>query len=325
MRFSSPCISIIRIGMVVLGLTANVSLGEQHSAGKDQQEPGLAAVPGVELRLPPDFKAELLYTVPRQQGSWVSITDDPQGRLIVSDQYGRLYRVDTRTELAVEPIEMEIGSAQGLLCAFDSLYAVCHGNNDRPSGLYRLTDTNADDKYDSVQLLRKFDGSGEHGPHAVILGPDKRSLYVCAGNHTDLPQLERSRVPRLWQEDQVIPRLPDAGGHAVGRMAPGGWICKTDPDAKQFELMSSGIATSTILHLIAMASCSPMTPIWNGISDYRGIVRLGFAMQPVEANSAGETVRANGPTIVPTVCPRRSKSAQAARPVSPLVPAPSFL
>ncbi len=226
--------------MVILGLTANVSLAEQRPAEKDQQEQELTAVPGNELRLPPNFKAELLYTVPRQQGSWVSITDDPQGRLIVSDQYGRLYRVDTRSELAVQPIELEIGSAQGLLCAFDSLYAVCHGNNDRPSGLYRLTDTNADDKYDSVQLLRKFDGSGEHGPHAVILGPDKRSLYVCAGNHTDLPRLERSRVPRLWQEDQVIPRLPDAGGHAVGRMAPGGWICKIDPDGKQFELMSSG-------------------------------------------------------------------------------------
>ena len=27
------------------------------------------------------------------QGSWVNMTVDPKGRLIVSDQYGKLYRV----------------------------------------------------------------------------------------------------------------------------------------------------------------------------------------------------------------------------------------
>ena len=29
-------------------------------------------------------------------------------------------------------------------------------------------------------------GEGEHGPHSVQLSPDKKSLYVVAGNHTDL-------------------------------------------------------------------------------------------------------------------------------------------
>ena len=32
----------------------------------------------------------------------------------------------------------------------------------------------------------------------------------------------------------------DAGGHAVGIMAPGGWICRTDPEGKAWELVSSG-------------------------------------------------------------------------------------
>jgi hypothetical protein len=106
--------------------------------------------------------------------------------------------------------------------------------------LYRVRDTDGDDQYDSVEMLRQFDGEGEHGPHAVILSPDRNSLYVCAGNHTPIPKPERSRVPRVWQEDQVVPRLPDAGGHAVGIMAPGGWICRTDPDGREFELISIG-------------------------------------------------------------------------------------
>ena len=109
-----------------------------------------------------------------------------------------------------------------------------------PAGLYRVRDTDDDDQYDSVEMLRKFEGGGEHGPHAVILGPDRKSLYICGGNNTRIPDPERSVVPRLWQEDQLLPRLPDANGHNVDAMAPGGWVCKTDRDGKEFLLISSG-------------------------------------------------------------------------------------
>ena len=42
----------------------------------------------------PGFKVDLLYSVPRdKEGSWVSMAADPKGRLFVSDQHGKLYRV----------------------------------------------------------------------------------------------------------------------------------------------------------------------------------------------------------------------------------------
>ncbi len=198
------------------------------------------SAPAVDLNLPDGFQAELVYDVPAEQGSWVSLTTDPKGRLIASDQYGRLYRITLQPAVSVEPIELKIGRAQGLLCAFDCLYVVANAGEGLPAGLFRVTDKDGDDQYDNVELLRKFEGGGEHGPHAVILSPDGKSLYVCAGNHTNLPAPESSRLPQVWAEDQVLPRLPDANGHATGRMAPGGWICKTDPDGKQFELISSG-------------------------------------------------------------------------------------
>ena len=203
------------------------------------------ATPVDKLRLPEGFKAELLYTVPGEQGSWVSMTSDPQGRLIASDQYGGLYRISpTDNGADIEKIELRIGFAQGLLCAFDSLYVVSYGlkrgGKKMPAGLYRVRDTDDDDQYDNVELLREFDGKSEHGPHAVLLSPDKKSLYICAGNATKLPNPEISRVPKLWQEDQVLTRLPDARGHAAGRLAPGGWVCKTDPEGKTFELISMG-------------------------------------------------------------------------------------
>ena len=57
-------------------------------------DPKTAANPAARIKAPKGFRVELLYSVPREtQGSWVNLTVDPKGRLIVSDQYGKLYRV----------------------------------------------------------------------------------------------------------------------------------------------------------------------------------------------------------------------------------------
>lgn len=196
------------------------------------------------LDLPKGFTAKFVYGVPvKEQGSWVSITTDPQGRLITSSQYGGLYRVTPAHDglkTKVERLTAKIGRAQGLLCAFDSLYVVAHKGDNMPAGFYRCKDTNGDDQYDEVKLLRKLDGANEHGPHAVILSPDKKSLYICCGNMTKIPDPETSRSPRHWAEDQLIERLKDPGGHAATKMAPAGWVCKTDPEGKSFELVCNG-------------------------------------------------------------------------------------
>lgn len=202
------------------------------------------ATEAASLKLPPGFKAELLYSVPGPEfGSWVSLCVDPKGRLITSDQDGKLYRITVPPiggdpkSTKIETIPVDLGMAQGLCWAFDSLYVVVNG---RGSGLYRVTDTNGDDTLDKVELLRAIQGGGEHGPHAVALSPDGKSLYVVGGNHTKLPNPEKSLLPTNWQEDNLLPRMWDAGGHAVGIMAPGGWVCRTDPQGKEWELFSAG-------------------------------------------------------------------------------------
>ena len=195
------------------------------------------------MKLLPGFKAELLYSVPSQeQGSWVSLALDDKGRLIASDQYGKLYRITPAPvgkggETKIEKLKVDMGYSHGMLYAFESLYVM---SNERIPGLYRLRDTNGDDQFDEVKLLRKISGAGEHGPHAVVLSPDRKHIYVCAGNHTNLPKMEKSLVPKNWDEDQLLTRMWDAGGHAVGKMAPGGWIARTDPDGNEFELVCSG-------------------------------------------------------------------------------------
>ena len=207
---------------------------------------GQSSIPVELIKVPEGFKVELLHSVQGDQGSWVSLTHDDKGRLITSDQYGGLFRITppaigSSEKPVIEKLDVQMGHAQGLLYAFDSLYAVVNGKPfGKGPGLYRLRDTNNDDQYDEVKLLRAIRGGGEHGPHAVILSPDRKSLFVCGGNHTELPDPEKSRVPRNWKEDQLLPRMWDAGGHAVGKLAPGGWICKTDPEGREWELVSSG-------------------------------------------------------------------------------------
>jgi len=200
------------------------------------------ASPASSLIVQDGFKVERIYSVPSgEQGSWVSMTVDDFGRLITSDQDGKLYRVTPPAisggETIVEPINLDIGRAHGLLCAFDSLYVMVNGKG---SGFYRVRDLDGDDQYDDVQLLRSIKGGGEHGPHAIVLSPDKRSLYICAGNHTDEPNAEKSLIPRNWNEDQLLPRQWDARGHAREKYAPGGWIAKVNPDGTEFELFCSG-------------------------------------------------------------------------------------
>lgn len=200
-----------------------------------------------EIKVAEGFRVELLYSVPKsEQGSWIAMCQDDRGRLIVSDQYGSLYRFpipglgQTLSSEDIEKIEVDIGGAQGLLYAFNSLYVVLNTGEHGGRGLYRLRDTDGDDRFDSKQLLRKFaEQGGEHGPHAVILGPEGKSIYVIIGNQTPVIDFDSSRVPRIWDEDLLLER-PYGRGFMKGTPAPGGWIAKTDPDGKTWELIATG-------------------------------------------------------------------------------------
>lgn len=212
------------------------------------------------LKLISGFKAEHIYSPgENEQGSWVGITFDDKDRMIATDQYGALYRLEIPAigseDLTPKVEKLIIGSegedkigmgyAQGVLYAFNSLYVmVNHTPNDafdKGTGLYRIQDSTGDDQYDKITLIKKFEGSpGEHGPHSMILSPDKQSIYIVVGNHIDVPEMDAYRLPRVWDEDNLFPVIKDPRGHANNRMAPGGWIAKIDPEGKNWELISAG-------------------------------------------------------------------------------------
>lgn len=267
--------TLLFLGAAVSALVAHAAQPRKQPTGV-RTDPALSP-PATEpsaITTVPGFKVELLYSVPRtDQGSWVALTVDPKGRILASDQYGGIFRltpppVGTSTGLKVEKLAIDLNKvvvapppgepevkkarkapdgqvehletgAHGILCAFDSLYVMVNENRER-AGLWRLRDTDGDDQYDDFKFLRFMRGGGEHGPHAVVLSPDGKSLYLANGNHTDLPKDLEKSLPTAWGEDHLLPRMWDARGHARGRLAPGGYILRTDPEGKAMELFTLG-------------------------------------------------------------------------------------
>jgi hypothetical protein len=115
------------------------------------------ATPAEQITVLPGYKVELLRSAQPGEGSWVAMAVDEKGRLYLSPQ-GRekMLRVTLTSAGQIEkidPIDLPVSGAMGLLWAFDSLYV----NGQGPDGqaIYRLRDTNADDILDDAKLFKK--------------------------------------------------------------------------------------------------------------------------------------------------------------------------
>jgi putative heme-binding domain-containing protein len=238
------------------GFTSATSLGKHgmqpwgavFAAAGAARAPGAArrtgeATPAESLKVAEGFKVELLRSSQPGEGSWVAMTADPKGRLIVSPQDKEpmlRFTIGKDGKIAkMETIELPVRSAMGLLYAFDSLYV----NGMGPDGyhLYRLRDTDGDDQYDKFELLRKWKGGpGEHGAHGIVLGKDNK-LYIVNGNFVDVPDDILPTSPhKNYRDDLVLPRMEDGRGFGAGRKPPGGYVVRLDPDGKNAELFASG-------------------------------------------------------------------------------------
>jgi len=212
--------------------------------------PQVSALAGDAVGVPEGFRAELVYSVPRaRQGSWVALTFDDAGRAITSDENGPLFRIELPEGSRGPRVERlpidggEIGEAQGLLYAFDALYVSVSRSKRFASGLYRLRDTDGDDRFDETELLRALEGEGEHGLHAVLLGPDEK-LYLFAGNAVALPEDARaSWGASLLPTGLLPPRVLVPAGRPgeLVRAGRAGWVARTDRDGRRFELFAYGL------------------------------------------------------------------------------------
>lgn len=195
------------------------------------------------FQVPQGFELERIAE-PDLVGSLVCLTWGRNGRLIVSREGGPILVLhdangDGRYEHA-EEFSADVTNCQGLCLVGDELFAV--GNGPDGAGMYRLHDGDRDGRADDAHLVvRARGGMGEHGPHAVVLGPDGW-LYHALGNHAFIRETPEptSSVRILYEGDLLQPRFEDGHGHAAGIKVPAGTIWRFTPDGQRWWLETAG-------------------------------------------------------------------------------------
>ncbi len=222
--------------------------GEDWTHAKELGELGVAAPWGNRVRLADGRQATRFRLVrgfgiqrvlsPRQTGSVIAMAFDEDGNLLFSrERHGLLVAVDRNRDGLVDTVrdlKLPIKNCQGILPLNGMLYLV--GQGPKGLGVYRVAPRK------QPELLLPIEGSpGEHGAHAITLGPDGR-LYVLLGNHVRPGVEVNPQSPyRHWYEgDLVQPRFEDGGGHARGIKAPGGTIVRMELDGTGVEYYAGG-------------------------------------------------------------------------------------
>ncbi|MCC6417807.1 MAG: hypothetical protein IT429_06110 [Gemmataceae bacterium] len=221
--------------------------------------------------VPAGFRVEQAVRIPDSDArfSLVNVTFDDRGRLLVSREGGPVLICtdpDRNGVLqTVKPYCEVVRNCQGMCWVKDALLLV--GDGPKGTGLYRVRDTDGGGKANAATLLHQFRGGmGEHGPHAIIHGPDDW-LYLVLGNHAwaqlgpevakngaNPAKLAANSPLTRWPkglmgpdqdkpgttEDVLLPRLNDARGHAANILAPGGTIWRLDHQGKNMSLVAAG-------------------------------------------------------------------------------------
>ena len=135
----------------------------------------------------PGFEVELLKNSAKGEGSWISCAFDPEGRLSIGREDVGIWRFSfSKNKKSISQIEMinrTLKENRGLLYAHGALYV----NANVSKGIYRLRDTNGDEKFDEEKLLRATPGGVGHGRNGLALGPDGL-IYAIMGDSVELPK-----------------------------------------------------------------------------------------------------------------------------------------
>lgn len=194
----------------------------------------------VEIKLPPDYEISIVRVAEPDEGSWINLAFDPKGQLIVSREDKGLLRFtladDHKSVAKVETVEDTLLECRGLLFAHDSLYV--SANNSK--GVYRLKDTDGDDTFDDVKLLKTLEGGVGHGRNCLALGPDGK-IYLACGNNVKVPEDISPKSPyRNYGLDRLLPCHWNEFLFDADVVPPAGFVLRTDAEGKEWELFAGG-------------------------------------------------------------------------------------
>ena len=223
-------------------------------------------VAGVKFSTLPGFAIERVNP-PEKSDSYVALTFDSQGRLVVSKEqdHPRLL-VDNDKDGVYESekvITDKVRNCQGLWFDGRTMYGSCvhvaeaeklqaaaknqpgggrgvgGGGGNRPAGIFRMEDTNGDDVADTLETLGMAGGIQEHGPHAIRRRPDGGIAVIVGNNETIEDAALDLTSPVLRDKDaQFLPYFANFGTSA--REGAHSAIFDWDPEKKKFEVFSGG-------------------------------------------------------------------------------------
>lgn len=177
--------------------------------------------------VPEGFQIELLRSAQPGEDSWIGMTFDPRGRLIVAKESQGLLRMtlpkDNQGAIQVDSINDSLKECRGLLWAYDSLYV----NANESKGLYRLRDTDGDDQLDETKLLYSSAGSAGHGRNDLAFGPDGM-IYAIHGDSVELPKGFADLTSPFRESRRGIKTRE---GHVI----------RTDKEGRHWEIVCAGL------------------------------------------------------------------------------------
>jgi putative heme-binding domain-containing protein len=221
-------------------------------------------VAGVQFSTLPGFSIERVNP-PDKNDSYVVVTFDSQGRLVVSkEQDHPRILLDNNKDGIYESekiISDKVRNCQGLWFDGPTLYGSCvlveaaaelaakapqqggrgggGGGGNRPAAIVKLNDTNGDDVADTMEVLGLAGGIQEHGPHAIRRRPDGGMAVIVGNNETIADTALNLASPILKDKDaQFLPYFANFGQSA--REGAHSAIFDWNPATKKFSVFSGG-------------------------------------------------------------------------------------
>jgi putative heme-binding domain-containing protein len=227
--------------LTVQGRAATVLVDEEYNQWKQALNTN-AATAAAAIKSPAGFKVELIRSARSDEGSWVAMTFDPDGLVVLAREDRGLLRLtlapDRASVTRVETINTNLLECRGLLFAHGALYA--NANNSK--SLVRLRDVNRDGDFDEIKVLRHTPGGVGHGRNQLALGPDG-FIYSIHGDDVRLPTngVSPSSPFRHYAEDRLLPCEWDRHLFNADASMPFGHVIRTDRDGRMWELMAGGL------------------------------------------------------------------------------------
>jgi putative heme-binding domain-containing protein len=253
----------VRTAFVLVGTVALSAL----PAGQAPNQASLVTqtVAGVQFGTLPGFSIERVNP-PDKNDSYVVVTFDSQGRLVVSkEQDHPRILVDANKDGIYESEKVltdKVRNCQGLWFDGPTMWGSCvlvaeaaelaktapaqggrggggAGGGNRPAAIVRMQDTNGDDVMDTMENLGMAGSIQEHGPHAIRRRPDGGIAVIVGNNETIEDKALDLASPVLKDKDaQFLPYFANFGQSA--REGAHSAIFDWNPATQKFEVFSGG-------------------------------------------------------------------------------------